>query len=126
MIELGFGSSHVEFPFNLKLFWKIVVAMANINEEAYMLHFLLKWAGHNISILDNYFEMIAPTDESVRELLFHCIFNKYYGIKTRIEHDKTALNNCNITISQSILANVNLLKSITNVCINLNNVVVKM
>ena len=35
-------------------------------------------------------------------------------------------NNCNITISQSILANVNLLKSKTNVCINLNNFVVKM
>ena len=35
-------------------------------------------------------------------------------------------NNCNITISQSILANVILFKSITNVCINLNIFVVKM
>ena len=33
IFEIGFGSSHVEFPFNLKLFWKVLVAMANINEE---------------------------------------------------------------------------------------------
>ena len=35
-------------------------------------------------------------------------------------------NNRNITISQLIIANVNLLKSITNVFIKLNNFVVKL
>ena len=87
MIEIGFGSSHAEFPFNPKLFWKIV-GMAD-NEEDYMLCFILAWAGYDGSILNNYFEVIVPTDELVREL-FHYIFDTYLGIKTGSKNETLA------------------------------------
>ena len=84
-LDLVQASRHPTFKFNWNLFWKIV-GIAD-DEEDYILRFVLSWAGYDVSILKDYFEVLVPTEEDEDEQqtvknLFHFMFDKYFGIKT--------------------------------------------